>query len=122
MTHFTWIQKGESNTRLFQIHANARIKKTFINAQHNENGVPTTQQDKMKVAEQFFRVVVGSSVTRTQSINWNALGYTPFNLDELDSPFVEEELFQTIKELPPEKAPGPDGFNGIFYKNMLGHN
>ena len=27
-----------------------------------------------------------------------------------------QELLQTIKALPAEKAPGPDGFIGIFYK------
>jgi len=70
----------------------------------------------MGVAEKFFRVAVGSSVIRTKTIDWNALSYTPSNLDELDSPFTEQELFQPIKELPSEKASGPDGFIGIFYK------
>ena len=76
----------------------------------------------MGVAEKFFRVAVGSSVIRTKTIDWNALSYTPSNLDELDSPFTEQELFQPIKELPSEKASGPDRFIGIFYKKMLGYN
>jgi len=31
-------------------------------------------------------------------------------------PFTEEEVEHTIKMLPAEKALGPDGFTGIFYK------
>lgn len=34
----------------------------------------------------------------------------------LDRPFMLEELKRTMDELPAEKAPGLDGFIGIFYK------
>lgn len=29
---------------------------------------------------------------------------------------VEEEILDTIKQTPSTKAPGPDGFKGLFYK------
>lgn len=32
-------------------------------------------------------------------------------------PFTVQELFRIVKSLPSEKAPGPDGFIGVFYKN-----
>jgi len=34
----------------------------------------------------------------------------------MDRSFTEEEIEQTIRLLPAEKAPGPDGFTGTFYK------
>jgi len=39
-----------------------------------------------------------------------------FDLSELESPFSEEEVWKTICSLPSNKAPGPDGFTGKFYK------
>jgi hypothetical protein len=30
--------------------------------------------------------------------------------------FLKEEIWNTIKSLPSDKAPGPDGFTGRFYK------
>jgi hypothetical protein len=68
------------------------------------------------MAVEFFAKAIGTRASRDRTINWTALGYSPHNLEELDNPFTVQELQNTIKELPPEKAPGPDGFIGIFYK------
>lgn len=32
-------------------------------------------------------------------------------------PFTEDEIWAAIKDSPAEKAPGPAGFTGMFYKN-----
>ena len=34
----------------------------------------------------------------------------------MDACFSEQEVWDTIKEMPPGRAPGPDGFNSLFYK------
>jgi len=46
----------------------------------------------------------------------SALGLPSHDLSSLDLPFTEEEVWATIKTLPSDKAPGPDGFTGRFYK------
>jgi hypothetical protein len=45
-----------------------------------------------------------------------ALGLPSHNLAALDSPFSEKEVWETLKQMPSDKAPGPDGFTGRFYK------
>ena len=47
---------------------------------------------------------------------WKLLGVPSHDLSELDAPFSEEEVWNSIKMLPPDKAPGPDGFTGRFYQ------
>jgi hypothetical protein len=38
------------------------------------------------------------------------------NLQHLEEEFSEEELKAVFQELAPDKAPGPDGYIGAFYK------
>jgi hypothetical protein len=37
-------------------------------------------------------------------------------LEELTTPFLSKEIDLVIKEMPSDRAPGPDGFNGMFLK------
>lgn len=43
-----------------------------------------------------------------------ALGLSRHDLAELEAPCLEGEVWETIKLLPSDKAPGPDGFTGCF--------
>ena len=38
------------------------------------------------------------------------------DLSGLDACFTEDEIWATVKDLPSDRAPGPDGFTGLFYK------
>jgi hypothetical protein len=37
-------------------------------------------------------------------------------LDSVIAPFSEEEISGIVKSMKPDRAPGPDGFNGLFVK------
>jgi hypothetical protein len=37
-------------------------------------------------------------------------------LDEISQPFLQEEIELVLKQMPPDKSPGPDGFTGLFLK------
>ncbi|WVZ83679.1 hypothetical protein U9M48_030804 [Paspalum notatum var. saurae] len=45
-----------------------------------------------------------------------SLGLDPLDLSALDEPFSEEEVLEAIHAMPADRAPGPDGFTGAFYK------
>ncbi|WVZ61528.1 hypothetical protein U9M48_011389 [Paspalum notatum var. saurae] len=63
-----------------------------------------------------FNEILGKEFTRVHSINLHRLNFSKVNLDGIDHCFTEEEIWNVIRELPAEKAPGPDGFTGMFYK------
>jgi hypothetical protein len=45
------------------------------------------------------------------------LGWEPRQLQHLDQPFQEQEIQSVILAAPKEKAPGPDGFIGLFFSS-----
>lgn len=37
-------------------------------------------------------------------------------LEDISQPFLREEIDLVLKQMPPDKSPGPDGFTGLFLK------
>jgi hypothetical protein len=58
---------------------------------------------------------------RTNTISWGDLGYVHHDLDDLDAPFTTQQIETVIKEMPPEKAPGPR-FHRMLLQEMLVYN
>jgi len=77
----------------------------------------TSQEDKAVAVLDFYENLIGAEYDREITINLDTLGYPSFELESLEIPFSEEEVWKTIKDLPSDKAPGPDGFTGRFYKS-----
>lgn len=60
---------------------------------------------------------MGRKEKRTCILNWQELDLPQRNTSELDKPFTEEEIWTAIEPSLDEKASGPDGFTGMFYKS-----
>jgi hypothetical protein len=95
----------------------------YVNACLTPRGVTSvpaiSQESKSILAHTHFSRLIGTPCTRTKALNWNELGYIHHDLEDLDAPFTEQEIEVVIKEMPSEKAPGPDSFIGSFYKHDL---
>jgi len=55
--------------------------------------------------------------SRDLTLELAAFHRAAIDLSELEAPFSEEEVWATIRSLPADRAPGPDGFTGRFYKS-----
>ena len=75
-----------------------------------------SHQEKEKVIQDYFKNHIGSTVPRTSTVNWRSLGYNQHDLSDLEVPFSQDEIKNTIYSMPSDKAPGPDGFTGAFFK------
>jgi len=111
-----WVRDGDANTKFFQLHARHRKRKNFIGKLVSGDQIYTKHEDKARLLDEFYEGLLGTSLDRARTINLDALGILSHDLADLELPFTEEEVWKTIKQLPPDKAPGPDGFTGRFYK------
>lgn len=112
----TNVRTTDTNSKLFYIRANGRKRKNHIQVLQTKDGFAVAHKDKERVIEQHFQARLGTRDRRQISLNWEELGMQSFDLQELDSDITEEEVARVVMEMPPDKAPGPDGFIGIFFK------
>jgi hypothetical protein len=63
-----------------------------------------------------FKNRLGISTQVTMLFNLEYLITPRDNLEALGAPINREEIDTIVKRLPSDKAPGPDGFNGLFTK------
>ena len=110
-----WIGAGDANTRLFQAVANGRHMKNYIAHVKKGEEIVTEQEQKEHVFTEAYKNLLGKHQARDYTLDMDYLGLEAANLQELDAIFMEEEIWNVIKELPVDQAPGPDGFIRIFY-------
>ena len=59
---------------------------------------------------------MGTTSSPTMLFDLTALIQQVQGLDSLVMPILHEEIDKIVKRMPNDKAPGPDGFNGLFLK------
>jgi hypothetical protein len=74
-------------------------------------------QDKHQMIYNHFQNHIGSCFPRNHAFNYEELGWQPQQLHHLELPFSEAEVEENIKSMPKEKALGPDGFIGTFFRS-----
>lgn len=101
-----WVKFGDECTQFF--HANATIKNRCNTIASITNEIGQELLDNDEKANHIwcaFKDRLGKS----------DFTHMYFNLEEL--PFTKEEIDAIIADLPNNKSPGPDSFNGEFLKN-----
>lgn len=115
-SRLTWIKANDTNSRLFFLSINGRKRKNFIQTLQTSSGQVHTHQDKAEAIYNHFSSVFGEPAVRQDTLNWERIGIQRHELHHLELPYTEEEVKEVIMALPGEKAPGPDGYIGRFFK------
>jgi hypothetical protein len=86
---------------------------------HN-NGWVTEHINKEKIIHDHFASAMGRANTRDLDLKWENFHFGGVDLEGIDAPFTEEETREAIRQMPSDKAPGPDGYTGAFFKKCWG--
>lgn len=68
----------------------------------------------------YYNDLLGKPFARQHRIDLTQLSLPRLDLDELAAPFMADEVTRIVRETPSDRAPGPDGFSGAFFKVAWG--
>jgi hypothetical protein len=114
------IKEGDANTKFFHLRVNARRRKNHIHRLKHNNGWVTEHEAKEEVVHNHFNSMMGPGNARTIDFNWDMFHFDELNLASMGDAFTEDEVRKAINQMPSDKAPGPDGFTGLFFKRCWG--
>lgn len=118
-----WLEGGDRNTQFFYACAKTRVARNRIMAVEDENGMVRRGDDAIgQAAEEYFKKLF--TTTRDDAFDYGGV-FNNFSArvteemnEDLIKPVTEEEVRKAVFSIGPNKAPGPDGFTGAFYRQF----
>jgi hypothetical protein len=97
--------------------ATIRYNRNAIASLMTEDGRIVSDHEEMAaLALNCYKNRMGTQKGISMCLNLQNLLHRVDGLDNLTVPFTHEEMDNVISKMKPDKAPGPDGFNGLFLK------
>jgi len=112
------VKFGDECTKFFHAMATISYRRNAISQVKNENGIWVQDHEgKAGILWNTFKNRMGISSEVKMHFDLHSI-LTPRggDLELLVQPIQCEEIDRIIKQMPTDKAPGPDGFNGLFLK------
>jgi hypothetical protein len=118
----TWLHCKDLNTRFFHTSTLIRRRSNAINFLKIDYGAWIS--DRAEIGETFVSHFSRLFSTSNPPINNELLDLFSPTVSLEDNTFLcsipqETEIVQALSSLGSTKAPGPDGFTGLFYKKIL---
>ncbi|XP_071677274.1 uncharacterized protein [Lolium perenne] len=112
-----WIKMGEDNTKFFHAKATERFRHNFISSLVASDGREIRDHDQMAgLLWASYKERMGSSEGISMQFDLSRILNRVEGLDILSRPFEEKEMDDIVKNMPADRAPGPDGYSGLFLK------
>jgi hypothetical protein len=110
------VKWGDENTKFFHARATEMYRHNTISQIIDDDGrVVTEHFEKVALFWNEFKSRMGVSVSPQMQFDLDTL-FDPVDLQSLVDPVSNDEMDNIIRSLTNDKAPGPDGFNGHFFK------
>jgi hypothetical protein len=117
-SRITYLAEGDANTRFFHLQACHRNKKSFIPTITVDDVEIIHEEAKREAINTYFEEILGPSAPDSINLDFPRLCVPTSDLPSLDYCFSEEEVWETIKELPSDRAPGPMVLPTYFIKQL----
>jgi len=83
---------------------------------HHNGQLFTEKEAKADLVHDYYQNILGTPFIREHTIDLSQLQLPTLDLGDQALPFSAEEVARIVKDSPSDRAPGPDGFGGRFFK------
>ena len=116
-----WLKLGDQNTSFFHKAIKARNARNAIKAITLANGcrIEDPEAIKQEAVAHFQNVLCSDGPSNVHDVyldNLDGFAWSPQHLDTLNSMITHEEIKKAMFSMNDSKAPGPDGFSSLFFK------
>jgi hypothetical protein len=112
-----WVKVGEDNTNFFFAMTTQRHIRNAISMLTAVDGRQVSDHEEMAgMLWSSYKNRMGMSEGISMQFDLANLLIKVEGLEDISMPFLVEEMELVIKQMPSDKAPGSDGFNGHFLK------
>jgi hypothetical protein len=112
-----WARLGDENITFFHSMATIRYRKNTISSLTREDGsLAVEHSEKAGLLWNSFKDRLGISVPLAPIVDFGQYFQHHTGLESMYRPFTREEIDAVVAHMPGDKAPGPDGFSGLFLK------
>ena len=111
-----WLKEGDNNTRFFHRMANAHNKRNWL-SKVKVNGCWYTEENDLKanVVGAFHNLYSEKGGWRPCIDGLSFVGLDSSEVERIELPFSEEEVFAALSDLGKDKALGPNGYTMAFW-------
>lgn len=114
-----WLTAGDGNTRFFHHYASSRRKKNQLLRLRDDNGEWVEGPRLHEIILKYFNDIFTSNGCCQNSLD--ELNFPQVSTEQnevLEKPFTSEEVKAAVFSMKPDKAPGPDGMNPMFFQHF----
>ena len=115
-----WLENGDLNTNFFHAQASGRKVPNKVSSLVDDNGIVQSDLSTMgSIAFSYFQNLFSSVLPNLNGLEISLIDVVSLEKNgSLVAPFSKEEFTKAIKQMHPEKSPGPDGLNPGFYQRF----
>jgi hypothetical protein len=112
-----WFKLGGENTKFFHSKATERYRHNKIAEIKDDDGnTLVDHNDKANTFLLSYKGRMGVCIPTASPFDLEDIISPCSDLSSLVEPFSDKEISNIVKYMKPDRAPGPDGFNGLFLK------
>ncbi|XP_066323685.1 uncharacterized protein [Miscanthus floridulus] len=111
-----YLKEGDACTKYFHLQACHRRRKNYLFAINHNGQTFSEEEAKAGIVYSYYNELLSKAFHRQHRIDLAQLDLPRLDLSDLVTLFTAEEVARIVRDTPADRAPGPDGFNGAFYK------